>query len=168
MQVIQIPNLRTQTIPEKGSVICKSTKISILYLGTGNKNIWILILYNSRLWNSRILTKWNQRKKWLVRSHDVSLYPGYDQFDVFFIWKVKIKGMQLYLSTYIFVLSVSSIEAWTRLKYWKVIRLMEKLWCPHRNFIFKQPEIYVEGSQSGRSWVKADGRKPTVIFHKVH
>ena len=32
---------------------------------------------------------------------------------------------------YILKLYVSSIGAWTRLKYWKVIRFVGKLWCPY-------------------------------------
>ena len=55
----------------------------------------------------------------------------------FFIWKVKIKGMQLYLSSYIFILYVSSIKAWTRLKSWRVIRFVEKIMVPTGNSFFQ-------------------------------
>ena len=179
MQVIQVPSLRIQTIPEpprdhpgspgRGGAWYANRPKSVFYiLGPEIKTFefWYCITQGCEIqefWRSEISGKSDSSEAMTFR-----YIPDMINLTFFFIWKVKIKGMQLYLSTYIFVLSVSSIEAWTRLKYWKVIRLMEKLWCPHRNFIFKQPEIYVEGSQSGRSWVKADGRKPTVIFHKVH
>ena len=61
----------------------------------------------------------------------------------FFIWKVKIKGMQLYLSSYIFILYVSSIKAWTRLKSWRVIRFVEKIvWCPRETLFFNSLKKY--------------------------
>ena len=56
----------------------------------------------------------------------------------FFIWKVKIKGMQLYLSSYIFILYVSSIKAWTRLKSWRVIRFVEKIMVPTGKSFFNK------------------------------
>ena len=59
----------------------------------------------------------------------------------FFIWKVKIKGMQLYLSSYIFILYVSSIKAWTRLKSWRVIRFVKKIMVPTGNSFFEQRKI---------------------------
>ena len=103
---------------------------------TGNQIISVLILYNSRLWNSRILTKWNHRKKWLVRINDVSLHSGYDQFAVFYMKGKDQRYATVFKYVYILKLYVSSIEAWTRLKYWKVIRFIGKLWCPCKKHFF--------------------------------
>ena len=142
MQVIPVPNFQpSRTVVQIPGPCCSGLKM-ILELSRDHQGIvpkpeikfWYCITQGyetQEFWRSETTGKSDSSESMTFR-----YIPDMINLAFFYMKGKDQRYATVFKYVYILKLYVSSIEAWTRLKYWKVIRFIGKLWCPCKKHFF--------------------------------